>query len=93
MAGLVNQESVLEELIRDVAENEQKILHHGRMAESIVRGIQQHSRRSGGIRELTDLNALIKEYVELAYNGMTARDKLAKDVPHLDLDVRVGTMR
>ncbi len=79
-------EGLLQELVSDLADNERKILHHGKLAEAIVRGMQQHSRRSSGNRELTDLNALVREYAELAYNGMTAKDKPSKDVLTLDLD-------
>ncbi|GAB2787529.1 hypothetical protein GCM10027275_35400 [Rhabdobacter roseus] len=73
-------------LATDLEENERKILRHGKQAEAIVRGMQQHSRRSSGTRELTDLNALAQEYVELAYNGMSAKDKLSKNVLTLDFD-------
>ena len=79
-------ERLMDEITRDLEENERKILHHGRQAEAIVRGMQQHSRRSSGTRELTDLNALTREYVDLAYNGMNAKDKLSKDVLNLSLD-------
>lgn len=78
-------ERLIEELVRGLEENERKILHHGRVAEAIVRGMQQHSRRSSGSRELTDVNLLTKEYAELAYNGMTAKDKLSKDMLSFDL--------
>ena len=76
---------LMREIALDLAENEAKILHHGKLAEAIVRGMQQHSRRSSGSRERTDINALTSEYTELAYNGMTAKDKLSKDVMKLDL--------
>lgn len=74
------------DLATDLAENERKILHHGKQAEAIVRGMQQHSRRSSGTRELTDLNALTREYATLAYNGMSAKDKLTRDVLSLNFD-------
>ena len=83
-------ESLVKEIVRDVADNERKIMHHGKTAEAIVRGMQQHSRRSSGTRESTDLNALTREYTELAYNGMTAKDKLSKDILTLDLDPRLA---
>ncbi len=83
-------ERLVEELVRDLEENERKILHHGRVAEAIVRGMQEHSRRSSGTREATDLNALVKEYAELAYNGMAAKDKLSRDVLNFNLATDVG---
>ncbi len=78
-------EGLMREIALDLAENEAKILYHGKQAEAIVRGMQQHSRRSSGSRHRTDINALTSEYTELAYNGMTAKDKLSKDVMKLDL--------
>jgi signal transduction histidine kinase len=52
-----------------------KILHHGKRADSIVKGMLQHSRKSNGIKELIDINLLIDEYLRLAYHGLRAKDK------------------
>ena len=79
------EEGLIRNLVRDLSENEVKILSHGKQAEAIVRGMQQHSRRSSGSRQRTDINALTREYTELAYNGMTAKDKIHKDVIKLNL--------
>ena len=62
------------ELLMDLAENEQKIATHGKRADAIVRGMLQHSRTSGGVKELTDINALSDEYLRLAYHGLRAKD-------------------
>ena len=62
-------------LANDIKENEQKIIHHGRRAESIVKGMLQHSRASAGKKELTDINALIDESLRLSYHGLRAKDK------------------
>src|SRR5688572_5128076 len=59
----------------DVIENEQKINHHGKRADAIVKGMLQHSRTSSGIKEPTDINALADEYLRLAYHGLRAKDK------------------
>ena len=58
----------------DIKENEEKINHHGKRAESIVKGMLEHSRTSAGHRELTDINALADEYLRLAYHGFRAKD-------------------
>ena len=60
---------------KDIKENEQKINHHGKRAESIVRGMLQHSRSSSGLKEPTDINALADEYLRLSYHGLRAKDK------------------
>jgi len=68
-------EKLEEELLRDIAENEKKINHHGKRADAIVKGMLQHSRSSSGQKELTDINALCDEYLRLAYHGLRAKDK------------------
>ena len=55
------------ELLRDIAQNLQKIHHHGQRAASIVKGMLEHSRASTGEREPTNLNHLADEYLRLAY--------------------------
>ena len=62
-------------LAKDIKENEQKINHHGKRADAIVKGMLQHSRTSSGQKELTDINALADEYLRLSYHGLRAKDK------------------
>jgi signal transduction histidine kinase len=63
------------EIADDLKENLNKINHHGKRADSIVKGMLQHSRTSSGQKELTDINALCDEYLRLAYHGYRAKDK------------------
>jgi signal transduction histidine kinase len=63
------------EISNDIKENEQKIHHHGKRADAIVKGMLQHSRTDSGQNELTDLNALADEYLRLSYHGLRAKDK------------------
>ncbi len=62
-------------IAKDVIENEQKINHHGKRADAIVKGMLQHSRTSTGQKELTDINKLADEYLRLSYHGLRAKDK------------------
>ncbi|HUR66291.1 MAG TPA: tetratricopeptide repeat protein [Chitinophagaceae bacterium] len=62
-------------LVHDVKQNLEKINHHGKRADGIVKGMLQHSRSSSGQKELTDINALADEYLRLAYHGLRAKDK------------------
>ena len=62
-------------IANDIKENEEKINHHGKRADAIVKGMLQHSRSSSGIKEPTDINALADEYLRLAYHGLRAKDK------------------
>jgi len=65
---------LIEELATDLALNQEKINHHGQRASSIVKGMLEHSRTSTGVKEPTDLNALVDEYLRLAYHGLRAKD-------------------
>ncbi len=60
----------------DVIQNLDKITHHGQRADSIVKGMLQHSRSGGGTKEPVDINALCDEWVRLSYHGLRAKDNL-----------------
>jgi two-component system, NtrC family, sensor kinase len=66
--------------------NLQKIAEHGRRADSIVRGMLQHSRGSSADWQVTDLNALVEESLNLSYHGARAQDQDFKVALELDLD-------
>jgi signal transduction histidine kinase len=74
----------------DLEENEQKIMHHGKRAESIVKGMLQHSRASTGKKELTDINKLADEYLRLSYHGLRAKDKSFNATLQTDFDESIG---
>ena len=59
----------------EVIASEEKISHHGRRADAIVKGMLQHSKASSGQKEQTDMNALAAEYLQLAYHGFRAKHK------------------
>ncbi len=73
-----------------IEENEQKINHHGKRADAIVKGMLQHSRASTGQKELTDINVLADEYLRLSYHGMRAKDKLFIATIKTDFDERLN---
>jgi signal transduction histidine kinase/tetratricopeptide (TPR) repeat protein len=74
------------DILNDIAVNEQKINHHGKRADAIVKGMLQHSRSSTGKKEPTDINALADEYLRLSYHGMRAKDKGFNAVFKTDFD-------
>src|SRR5258705_1542459 len=74
----------------DIKENEQKINHHGKRADIIVKGMLQHSRSSSGIKEPTDINKLADEYLRLAYHGLRAKDKSFNATMKTDFDKSIG---
>jgi two-component system, NtrC family, sensor kinase len=76
----------------NIKENQEKINHHGKRADAIVKGMLQHSRSSGGIKEPTDINALADEYLRLAYHGLRAKDKSFNATMKTDYDNTIGTL-
>jgi two-component system NtrC family sensor kinase len=63
-------------LAADIIENLDKITHHGKRADSIVKGMLEHSKQSTGVKEFTDINKLADEYLRLAYSGFLAKNKM-----------------
>jgi len=74
----------------DVKLNLEKILHHGKRADAIVKGMLQHSRSSSGAKEPTDINELADEYLRLAYHGLRAKDKSFNATLKTDFDESIG---
>src|SRR5688572_6856539 len=77
-------------IVEDVKQNLEKINHHGKRADTIVKGMLQHSRSSSGKKESTDINALAEEYLRLAYHGMRAKDKSFNATTKTDFDNSIG---
>jgi signal transduction histidine kinase len=76
----------------DIKQNLEKINHHGKRADGIVKGMLQHSRTSAGQKEPTDINALADEYLRLAYHGLRAKDKSFNASMKTDFDESIGTI-
>ena len=79
-------------IAEDIESNEEKILFHGKRADSIVKGMLQHSRSSSGVKEPTNINALADEYLRLSYQGIRARDKLFQAEIKTDFDPSLGSI-
>ncbi|MGB5322645.1 tetratricopeptide repeat-containing sensor histidine kinase [Lutimonas sp.] len=77
-------------IAKDINENEQKIMFHGKRADAIVKGMLQHSRSSEGKKELTNINTLADEYLRLAYHGLRAKDKTFNATLKTDFDDSIG---
>ena len=76
-------------IANDISVNEEKINHHGKRADSIVKGMLQHSRISTGQNEPTDINALADEYLRLSYQGLKAKDQTFSATLQTDFDESV----
>ena len=59
----------------DIKGNEEKINHHGKRADFIVKGMLEHSRTNTGERQPTNINLLTDEFLKLSYHGLRAKDK------------------
>ncbi|HYJ64655.1 MAG TPA: hypothetical protein VEV62_12985, partial [Parafilimonas sp.] len=74
----------------DIKDNSEKINHHGKRADAIVKGMLQHSRQTKGIKEPTDINALCDEYLRFSYHGLRANDKNFNAEIKTDFDESIG---
>jgi two-component system NtrC family sensor kinase len=76
-------------IANDLEQNLEKITHHGKRADFIVKGMMQHSRANTGEKQLTDINVLCDEFLKLSFHGLRAKDKLfnAEMVTHFDPDL------
>ncbi|HJS54229.1 MAG TPA: ATP-binding protein, partial [Chitinophagaceae bacterium] len=77
-------------IANDIIGNEEKINHHGKRADAIVKGMLQHSKSSTGVKEPTDINVLADEYFRLAYHGLRAKDKSFNASMKTDFDDTIG---
>ena len=80
------QKQSLHGLAEELLQNHEKIAHHGKRAEAIVKNMLQHSRKTSGVKEATDINALIDECIALSYHGFQSKHREFKSTVDLDLD-------
>jgi two-component system, NtrC family, sensor kinase len=77
-------------IVENMEDNEDKIIHHGKRADAIVKGMLQHTRVSTGQKEPTDINVLADEYLRLSYHGLRAKDKSFNATMQTDFDEKIG---
>jgi two-component system NtrC family sensor kinase len=76
----------------NVNQNLERINHHGKRADAIVKGMLQHSRTSTGQKEPTDISALCDKYLRLAYHGFRAKDQSFNVTTKTDFDESIGNI-
>ena len=81
------------DIANDVIANSEKINHHGKRADSIVKGMLQHSRSSNSIKESTDINKLADEYLRLSYHGLRAKDNSFNATIKTGFDETIGNIK
>jgi signal transduction histidine kinase len=94
LQGTVDPDALrqLTEISADLKENIAKIREHGARADRIVASMLAHSRGQPGERQPTDVNALVREYVNLAFHGFRARDRSFQASIETDFDPAAGTV-
>jgi signal transduction histidine kinase len=80
----------VEELMQMLEGNLEKVMQHGKRADSIVKNMLLHSRESSGEHRPVDLNALVEESVNLAYHGARAEKPGFNITLAKNLDPAVG---
>jgi len=71
---------------KNIKQNLEKINHHGKRADAIVKGMLMHSRKNTEEKTPTDINALCDEYLRLSYYGLRAKDKSFRAAKEIDVD-------
>ncbi len=66
---------LVSELVSDLLQNQEKIFKHGQRASGIVKGMLEHSRANIGEFQLTDLNKLIEEQLQISYHNFGVKYK------------------
>ena len=78
------------ELTQMLKANLEKVVQHGKRADSIVKNMLLHSREGSGEHRLADINALVEESLNLAYHGARAEKPGFNVTLKLDLDPEAG---
>lgn len=82
----------INELITELQENVLTIDKHGKRIDSIIKNMLRHSRADSGGKTLVDINALIKQYLQLSYHGFRAKHKTFSADLKLDLDDKIKSI-
>jgi signal transduction histidine kinase len=90
MDGKVREE--VEELTGMLKDNLQKVVQHGKRADSIVKNMLMHSREGSGEHRPADINSLLDESLNLAYHGARAEKGEFNITLQRDFDADAGTI-
>jgi len=82
----------VDELTGMLRDNLQRVVQHGKRADSIVKNMLLHSREGSGERRPTDINALVEESLNLAYHGARAEKPQFNVTIERELDPNAGTI-
>src|SRR6266508_2675532 len=82
----------VDELTRLLKDNLEKVVQHGKRADSIVKNMLLHSREGSGEHRPSDINALLDESLNLAYHGARAEKPQFNITLQRDFDAGAGTV-
>lgn len=87
----ISEETYLDitDIIENLQSNSKKINEHGKRADRIVHTMLQHSRDKKGDKQLTDINTLLDDDINLAYHGMRAQDDTFNVSINKDFDTSI----
>jgi two-component system, NtrC family, sensor kinase len=80
----------VDELTATLKSNLEKVVQHGKRADSIVRNMLLHSREGSGEHRPTDINAIVEESLNLAYHGARAERPAFNVTLERDFDPTAG---
>jgi len=80
----------IEELTHMLKGNLEKVVQHGKRADSIVKNMLLHSREGSGEHRPVDINAIVEESLNLAYHGARAEKSGFNITLKRDLDPAAG---
>jgi GAF domain-containing protein len=89
-AGKAREE--IDELTGMLKDNLEKVVQHGKRADSIVKNMLLHSREGSGDHRPADINALLDESLNLAYHGARAEKPAFNVTLQRDFDATAGTI-
>jgi PAS domain S-box-containing protein len=82
----------VDELTGLLKDNLEKVVQHGKRADSIVKNMLRHSREGSGEHRPADINALLDESLNLAYHGARAENREFNVTLQRDFDDKAGTL-
>ncbi len=82
----------VDELVGMVKTNLEKVVQHGKRADSIIKNMLLHSRDGGGERRVADINAILDESLNLAYHGARAERSGFNIAMERDFDPDAGSI-
>ncbi|MBF0288538.1 MAG: GHKL domain-containing protein [SAR324 cluster bacterium] len=87
--GEQNDEELLR-LLRSLHTSGTAVNRHGQRADKIIQAMLLHAREQSGETQLTDINALLDEYVKLSFHSMRATEQMFTTTWTSDFDDSVG---